>query len=60
MTPVSKLVFELSTAHNELKKDDTGEQQLGRSSSTAHEVSCSSIQLELDGSDSEVDQARPG
>ena len=35
---VSKLVFELSSAQNELKRGDTSERQLGRGSVVVHEV----------------------
>ena len=35
---VSKLVFELSSIQNELKRGGTGERQLGRGSVVVHEV----------------------
>ena len=38
MLEVSKLVFELSSAQNELKKGGTDERRLGRSSTAPHKV----------------------
>ena len=42
MLQVSKLIFELSSAQNELKRGGTDERQLGHGSTAAHEKARSS------------------
>ena len=55
---VSKLIFELSSAQNELKKSSTKGRQLRRGSTVEHEESHSSNQHEQKISDDGTDQAR--
>ena len=52
MSKVSKLVFELSSAQNELKRGGTSERQLGRGSVVVHEVGYGQKGLELSWYDS--------